>query len=544
MLADSLREDIPESEKLKPEYYKRRLDWAEQILKDNSNTKDRMTRLYDSYNGVKTPESLAFWEKTYGKQNKSKYIAYRLGRTKVDLLQGEYIKRPLNATVMTINADAMSSKMQQRNFMLGAMVAKDELTAIKENAGVDIMNGAPIPQSEDDPIWQKMSFKDKQEDVMQIILDNQIKDLDVKRKLSTDFLNCEITNYSWGKVERNETGDIELHSIDPRNKIAVEIEGDDYYEKSPIKGARQVMPVQQILLRYELTKDQRDKLDEARIDPSLYIGNNGISRGYMTYENGHLLCDVIHIEWDSVTAEYYKIVPKTASQMSLDPSENTLTLPMDAKKYEANIEYHNKRVKNGDYQVVTKYRAEKYEATRIGGIIDVNCRKVMFQKRSVDDPSRILNSTYLGYCHGRVAGVSVSLQQVIENFDNLYDIVKYQQMKELARMKGKVLTLDRAGLGQKQKIEEVMHRMTNDQLLDYDSAAAGNMGRNLDPSNMFKEIDMGLSKSFPELVALEQNIINSINQITGIFCKCLVYRYKYKKIFETLLKFVRMSRQH
>jgi len=516
MLADSLREDIPESEKLKPEYYKRRLDWAEQILKDNSNTKDRMTRLYDSYNGVKTPESLAFWEKTYGRQNKSKYIAYRLGRTKVDLLQGEWLKRPLNATVMTINVDAMSSKMQQRNFMLGAMVAKDELTAIKENAGVDIMNGAPIPQSEDDPIWQKMSFKDKQEDVMQIILDNQIKDLDVKKKLSEDFKNCEITNYVWCKVERNETGDIELHSIDPRNKIAVEIEGDDYYEKSPIKGARQVMPVQQILLRYELTKDQRDKLDEARVDPSLYTGNQGISRGYMTYENGHLLCDVIHIEWDSVTAEYYKVVPKTASQLALDPSESTLTLPMDAQKYEANIEYHNKRVKNGDYQIVTKYRSEKYEATRIGGIIDVNMRKVMFQKRSVDDPSRILNSTYIGYCHGRVAGVSVSLQQVIENFDNLYDIVKYQQLKELARMKGKVITIDRAGLGQKQKIEEVMYRMTNDQLLDYDSAAAGNMGRNLDPANMFKEIDMGLSKSFPELVALEQNIINSINQITGI----------------------------
>ena len=82
----SLREDIPESDKQKPEYYKVRLDFAETILKDYSNTKDRMTRLYNSYNGVKIFESLDFWEKTYGKQNKSKYITYRLGRTKVDLL--------------------------------------------------------------------------------------------------------------------------------------------------------------------------------------------------------------------------------------------------------------------------------------------------------------------------------------------------------------------------------------------------------------------------------------------------------------------------
>jgi hypothetical protein len=58
--------------------------------------------------------------------------------------------------------------------------------------------------------------------------------------------------------------------------------------------------------------------------------------------------------------------------------------------------------------------------------------------------------------------------------------------------------------------------MVNDQLLDWDSAASGNMGRNLDPESMFKQFDLGMSESFKYLVAMEQNIINSINQITGI----------------------------
>lgn len=510
------REDIPEKDKT-PEWYKLHLNFAEQLLINYTNTSDRMTRLFNSYNGVKTPESLAFWEKTYGKQNKSKYIAYRLGRTKVDLLQGEWLKRPLNATVMTINSEAMSDKMQQRDFMVGAMVAKDEITTIKDKAGVDIMEGAPIPADENDPIWQKMSFKDKQEDVMQIILDNQIKDLDVKKKLSQGFLNLEITNRVFGKVERNEQGDIEFHNIDPRDAIFEAVEGDDYLEKSPIKGCRQVMSVHQVLMRYDLTADQRLILETARTGQGNYLGKDSLSRGYMTTNgSGDLFCDVIHIEWDGLTAEYYKVVPKTASQLATDSSETTLMLPLDAKKYESNIEYHDKKVKAGEYQIVTKYRNEKYEATRIGGVIDINMRKCYFQKRSVDKPSHVLNSTYLGYVHGRVAGVSVSLQQVIENFDNLYDIVKYQQMKELARMKGKILTIDRAGLGQKQKLEEVLHRMVNDQLLDWDSAAAGNLGNRLDPANMFKQFDLGMSDSFQYLVAMEQNIINSINQITGI----------------------------
>lgn len=512
----SLREDIPESDKQKPEYYKVRLDFAETVLKDYSNTKDRMTRLFNSYNGVKTPESLAFWEKTYGKQNKSKYITYRLGRTKVDLLQGEFLKRPLQATVTTINVDAMSSKMAQKNLMLGAMVAKDEIEAIKANTGVDIMNGAQIPESEDDPIWKKMSFKDKQEDVMQIILDNQIKDLDVKRKLSQGFLNVEITNEVWGAVERNEQGDIEFHNIDPRDKIAIEIEGDDYYEKSPIKGCRRVMPVNLVLQRYELTKEQRDKLNQASLNYQDYIGVNGASRGYMTYESGQLLCDVIHIEWDSVTPEYFKVVPKTQSQMFVDNTEDTLMLPLDTDKYEGNREYHDKMVAKGEYQIVTKYRADKYEATRIGGIVDVNCRRCYFQKRSVDKPEYVLNSTYYGYKHGRVSGVSVSLQQVIENFDNLYDIIQYQKNRELAKSKGNILTIDRAGLGQKQKMTDVMYDMSNESLLTWDSADSGNMGRNLDPANMFKSFDLGMSSSVQYLMAMEQNVIGALNQITGI----------------------------
>lgn len=516
MISTPLSETIPEIEKTKPEYFKKRLDYAEQLLKNYSNTKERMTRLFDSYNGVKTPESLAFWEKTYGKQNKSKYITYRLGRTKVDKLVGEWLKRPLMPTVTTINADAMSAKMQQRDFMMGAMIARDELIAIKEKAGVDIMEGAPIPQDENDPIWQKMSFKDKQEDIMQIIINNQIKELDVKKKLSQGFLNCVITNRVFSKVERNEEGDIEFHNIDPRDAIYEAIEGDDYLERSPIKGARQVMSVNQILLRYELTADQRNTLESARVDPANYIGADGLSRGYMTSLNNELLCDVIHVEWDSVTPEYFKIVPKTQSQLLVDDTETTLTLPLDANKYESNKAYHDEQVKAGKYQIVTKYRAEKYEATRIGGIIDVNMRKCYFQKRSVDKPAYVLNSTYYGYIHGRVSGVSVSLQQIIENFDNLFDIIQYQKYRELATMQGRILTIDRAGLGMKQSLEQVMHRMTNDKLLDWDSAAAGNLGRNLDPANMFKSFDLGLSDSMQMLLAMEQNVVNNLNQLSGI----------------------------
>ncbi len=510
------QQTVPQKDKT-PEWYSLHLDYAEGVLKINNNVRQRMTRLYQSYNGVKTPESLLWLEKTYGQQNKSRYITYRLGRTKVDLLQGEKLKRPLSATVQTINSEAMSEKMAQYNFMYGAMIAKDELTAVKEKTGVDVMEGAPIPQSEEDPVWEKMSFKDKAEDVMQIIADNQVIELDVKKKMADAFLNCIITNHCFVQVERDQEGNIQLHNIDPRDAIYEAVEGDDYLEMSPVMGARRIMPVHQILLRYDLTEDQIKTLEEARKNPSIYIGPNGLARGYMSESNGELVCDVIHIEWDTVTPEYYKIVLKTQSQMALDDTEPNLTFQLDPKKYETNKEYHDKMVAEGKYEIVVKYRTEKLEATRIGGIIDVNRRPVYFQKRDVDKPSHVLNSTYFGYVHGRVDGVSVSIQQVIENFDNLFDIGMYQIMKEYARAKGKVLAIDRAGLAQGKKLTEVMYEALNDQMIDYDSSAAGNNGsRNLNPTTMFQQFDLGVSDSFQYLLQMCEYIVATLNQITGI----------------------------
>jgi hypothetical protein len=512
------RQDIPLSQKNEV-WLKSHLDYAESLLKGGglSGNRQRMSRFYNAYNGVKTPGSLAWLEKSYGKQNKAKYIAYRLGRTKISLLHGEFLKRPLTATVTTINSEAKFAKMQQVHFMTGAMLAKKEIEDIKNKAGIDLMNGVPVPENENDPIWERMAPKDKQEDIMQIILDEQVKSLDLKKKLGDCFMDVLIASMCYCKIEINQDGDVEFHRIDPRDAIFEEIEGDDYMQKSPIMGARQVLPVHEILLRYNLTKDQRDLLNEARMNPDKYTMVDGPSRGFMRMGGGELLCDIIHIEWDSVEAEYTKIAPKTKNQMLLDSSSDTLELAMDAYYYEDNKDAVDKDVASGKYKVVTKYRTVKYEATRIGGIIDVNMRKRPFQARSMDNPSGVLNRTYHGFLCGTVDGVRISLQQIIENFDNLYDIVMYQINRDIARAKGKALFYDRAGLPEGKSMKDVMYQVLNDGYIDWNSAASGNYSmKNLEMVNAIREVDLGLSQSFEYLTKIKQQIVNDLNQITGI----------------------------
>jgi len=508
------RQDIPESSKTL-DWMSLHLSYSESLLMNYNNARQRMTRLYNVYNGIKDPLSIEWLTKTYGQENKAKFIAYRLGRTKIDLLQGEWLKRPLQSTVTTINSEAVTDKMEQFYFLKGAMISRNEIAAVKDKAGVDVMEGIEIPENDD--VFGKMKFKDKCEDVMQLIVDKAVVHLDVKKKLSESFLDCEITNHAHFMIELNQKGDVEIHKIDPRDAIYEVIQGDDYIEHSPVRGCRRVMPVHEILLRYDLSKEDRDKLEAARQSPNAYIGSGGLSRGYMDYVNGELLCDVIHIEWDSVTPMYTKVVPKTQSQLLIDPSPDPLTFEMDTTKYETNKEYHDKNVAKGEYQIVTKYMEQRYEATRIGGIIDINRRKVPNKKRSIDNPSEILSSTYVSYIHGRVNGTSVSLQQIIENFDNLYDIAMYQKNRELAKGFGKILTIDRSAIGPKDSLKDTYYRMANDQVLEYDSSAAGNLGgRQLDPAMMFKQLDLGIGESIAYYDTLCQNISNQISQITGI----------------------------
>lgn len=511
------REDLSVAEKKQDSYYKTRLDYAESIVKTNNSHKDRLTRFFDGYLGIKPAASLEWVEKTYGKENRAKFIPYRLSKTKIDLLWGEQLRQPLQATVTTINSEAMSEKMRQFDLMKGAQLLGPAIEQIKANTGVDVMEGAPIPKSDDDPVWKQMSFKDKCEDIMQIILNNQVKDLDVKRKIGNCFKNTAISSHCFCKVERNENGDIELWDTDPRQAIYEAIEGDDYLEKSPVMGCLQTLPVHSILMRYQLTEKQRSQLEDARQNPQNYIGVDGLSRGFMRVQGGELVCDVLHIEWKSVTPEYYKIVPKTASQLALDPSEPTLTFQLEAEKYEANIEIHKKKVAAGEYEIETKFKQEAYEATRIGGIIDVNCRPCYFQWRSPDNPSYVLKSSYFGYIHGRTSGITVPLQQIMENFDTIYDITMYQILKDLARAKGKIIGIDRAALDAKQTLEKLMYQMTNDQIFDFNSAAAGNVGaRNIDGSRMLSVVDLGLSDSFQQLLLLRESIRNELDRITGI----------------------------
>lgn len=506
---------IPEKDKT-PEWCSLHLDYSQQLWRGSNSVRDKMSSDFLSWNGIKPPESIKYLTETYGKKNKAKYISYRAHAPKIQLRQGEFLNQPLAATVETINRDAKSAKMEQMDLMYGAMIAKKELTHLKDNVGVDVMEGAPIPEDKNDPLWDHIAPKDKEESIMQIILNEQIIAQDLKLKFSEDVLNGTITSMMFGKVERDEEGETRYITYDPREAIFEEIKGDTFLEKSPILGSAPFLAVHDVLKRYKLRPEQITLLNNISQSPSEYLTRTS---GAVKVNGTGILVQVMHIEWKSVIPTYYKKFKKTATQLILDPEETHITVEISVSDYEENKEWHDKQVAAGKYEIIVKYREDIWEATRIGGLkeLDVNCRRALFQMRRVDDPSRIFGMSYTGFLCQTVDGVRISLMNEMENLSNIFDITMYKIMSDVIKVRGKNLGFNMAALRKDSTAEKTLHELFNEGILFYDTSSSGNMhGRDVSLPNMITEHDSGLSSSFGALLNFAQYLLDMMDRMTGI----------------------------
>lgn len=496
-------------------WVKLHLDYADSILNRRNSIYGIMDRLYNSFNGVKNVDALRFIEKTYGRANKAKYIAYRLGRNKLMLLQGEYLNQPLKPTVSTINSDARIKKLDEADTMRGALSSREEIEKLKQ-AGVDVLEGMELPEGDPEEVWNSMSFKDKNEHVMQVILDNALVELDMKHKFAKNLLDIQITSMCYGRIQMDEEGNVDYIKIDPRDAIFDEIEGDDFIERSPIKGARFRMTLSEVNRKYKLTKEQREMLKN--MEGQMNTTSSSSRRPRMYQINGDLCVDVVHIEWISSIPTYYKLSPKTKAQLEIDDSVPYYRIQMDPKEYEENKEMYDKLVEKGKLMgIETKWAEDIREAVRIAGVIDVDLGRKKFQPRRVDTPNKVIDMSYVGYLFNTVDGMRISFQQIIENFDAAFDVVMYQILKELNTAKGKVLGLNRAGLPQGRSTKEIMYDVLNDGFIDFDTSADGNeSGQTQKLEDLIQVYDLGLSSSFQQLIMLKNDIVNTLDLITGI----------------------------
>jgi len=400
------RQDIPENEK-DEKWCIQHLDFATYLLiQRNYYYNRKITEYFNQYNGLSNANTYKYLTEAYGKKNRTKFIDYRLGKAKIDLLNGEFIDRPIRSTVYTINSEAVAEKQDQYLVMIGASLAKKELSVLKQN-GLDPMEGLQVPDIDDEEGWKKINFKNKNEAIMQIIVNETLASDDTKTKLANDFLNVELASMCWGKVFMKDNGEASYQSIDPRDAIFVELNNDPFIKRSMIRGQRKRLTVAEILNEYELTDEQRQKLQYLANNKSDYLNGDYGRYSPFSMDNGEFTIDVLEVEWDSVEPIMTKLIPSKTNP------DVRYKQDLIVEKYYENRVRFDKQFEKDKVEVVTQYRQVVWEATRIGIDIHINCRKKPFQMFYEDDPSRIIGGSYTGMLFNTVNGTRVPLSETI-----------------------------------------------------------------------------------------------------------------------------------
>lgn len=105
----------------------------------------------------------------------------------------------------------------------------------------------------------------------------------------------------------------------------------------------------------------------------------------------------------------------------------------------------------------------------------------------------------------------------LENLSNAFDITMYKTLQEINKYRGNVLGYNMAALSAKSSMKEVAYNIINDGFITYDTSATGNAhGRDVSLNSLLDVKDLGLSSSFPSLIAFKNDLLRMMSEMTGI----------------------------
>lgn len=503
------RTDISEKEKKKNDYawYKEYMEFACLGYYNKRKRLVKLNRLYDGFNGFINYQEYIHLNKPYGNDNTTKYVDYRLMRTKVELIRGEQLALPINSTVYTTNPEAKTRKLDDISAIIGMHHCKEQIDKLR-GIGINVFDGMQTPEVPDgETIFDQVPPKEKNEIVMQYTVNDFIKKCDIKTKANQHMFDAIIASECFARTYINSHNKIAHEVIDPRNAIFEECENDPFCLETPYHGHRKLMYIHQIEDAFELTDAERTSLHDLSNRSDL-LTYNVPGRQYYDITNGALMVEVVYLQWPG----WKEIYEKTSTT---DDGEELTTI-IGNDYYDRNRSKIESDIRAERYNINTKWKQTFYECVKIGHQLYVQTREKPNNPIDVDEAWKT-DGDYSACLINTVNGVRISLFQMTEHIDRLYNMVMYQIGRELVKAKGKVVIYDTAALPADKTHVDILYQITNDSLLLVNSAAEGNKGqRDLQSLAGIREIDLGISATVQVLINLKIELQDTADKLTGV----------------------------
>lgn len=478
------------------------LDFAINEFESRSKYREREKKMYDSFNGISNQNLIKNLTSSYGKDSKTKFIRYHIGRARLKTLINEFLRINIKPSAFATNRDAVQKKTDKYFKLRARSLAKDMIQEA-QNQGFDVYKGVKIPDKDDENFWIEENFKTDNELLMQKIINSKVKTQKLKNKYAKCFIDGVITSKFFAKVEKNEKGANDLRHINPINMICIDSEDDMFYQNTPYIGEKRYLYQNQLMRMYpQLTKKDFEDLSDNNEDmykpKSLY--NGGVpGMAYPTYT----------LEWHTYRDK------KVIYERMKDGSEKVYDISED--RYKKDEKKINKKKELGVLQEKTVREHIIWEGTRIGANKYVQIRPIPEAPGRRNDNNHFYQMfNYIGLVFGMVNGEIISLQEMITDLENVYDIIRWQINRELRKFRGDTIILNKAYYPKEKSFSSLMYDLMEEGVVEINSSSEQNQGEYDGDKDFAKDFKSSGNQILGQLFEAAIDIENTIERITSI----------------------------
>lgn len=483
------------------------LDYAISQWHSRESRVKRINSLYDSYNGIVPDDQVEAVTKSTGKLSKTKYVQYRLGRTKLKQLHGEFLEINIEPSVRTTNREALNKKMNKYKSLLGLSLAKPQIEKVRE-MGYNVFAGIKIPDINDKNAWNINNFKLTNEFVMQRLVDDKLITQKLKTPFYYNFIDLTIGAEVFGKVERNINGVDTYRYIPIKYAMFEEGIGDTFLDHTPYFGEVRPMFLHEIFTCKDWKLDKKNQDD---LKQQIYGNDVELNRN-MENVNGQNLINTYTIEWKGLEPVWVKIIPVSGSK---EPYMRMLS----EEYYNSKENEIKKDVAKGKYRVEKYLREILWTASRIGTGLYTEARKVdnLIQRMNENGKYNV-NFNYSGMLFSTIDGVRVSTQEIIAELEKIYDEIRFHINREMKKIKGTTVYFDEAFIPKGKQVKDIIHSITEDGIIRYNSSAEGNVsGTELESNKVgVGAVNLGQNQNLAILLQQAIDIERVMDRVTGM----------------------------
>ena len=463
---------------------------------------------FNTHNGIYSSKAKQYIIKAYGKELSTEFVPFHLAETKEKLLFGEMLDIGLKSTVESINPEAINAKLKQIAFMTEAIQNKPILQSVEEDTGMKLFSGMNIPDPGTPDAEEAIKPKRRNEIVVQRITDKKIEEDYIKLKLYECIKSLVITSECHGVVDLDADGVDTFRYINPKHMIFQESDGDPFCLRTPFVGERRLLYKNEIL-------NQCKGMDPEDVEKVKEIGTSesdtGVNYGDFEHIDGQVAIWCCYANWKTSVPVIIKVAK---NKKGGEPYQRMI----DPEHYEKYKPAFDRDVASKKYTIEKWYKDEIWEGLRIGNQIYYGIRPKERQiQRTVNGKYRAFFD-YVHCLYGTVDGKRVSLEELIHNLSEVYDLILHIIKREIKKMKGKVFTYNERYMPDRLKnMSGVMYDVVEHGIIQMNSSIDGNDPDEIQRAGEFiKEVDLGLSDSFKILLELKADIERTVDKLTGI----------------------------